>query len=250
MSESPGRKEEGLRLCFQINLLKFENKLTIMKRISWGSSTLWNTILLVAVIFAAFVLPILPVDWHRNIFRIIFTIIYFAAILSLEKRSNYHLMLFFSTLLVQWLSGIFNLSILLSISKGFNIIYFLVIVISLIRQIATARNVSAKVILDSFVGYMLLGLIFSIFVAFIMQKHQEAFSSQKTSEMESQESLNRSIPLYFSFVTLATLGYGDIVPLKPYTRSLSTLIAITGQFYIAIIVALLVGKFSARQDST
>jgi hypothetical protein len=83
-----------------------------------------------------------------------------------------------------------------------------------------------------------------------MQQDREAFSSQKTSETETQESLNRSVPLYFSFVTLATLGYGDIVPLKPYTRSLATLITITGQFYIAIIVALLVGKFSAKQNTT
>ena len=221
-----------------------------MKRINWKSSTFWNTILLVAVIFAVFVLPVLPVVWHRNLFRAVFTIIYISAILSLERRSKYLLILFISTLLLEWLSGIFNLQILLSISKTFQIIFFLVIVISLIWQIATARNVSPKVILDSFVGYLLLGLIFSIFVAFIMKLDPGGFSSQNTDETQTEESLNRSVPLYFSFVTLATLGYGDIVPLKPYTRSLATLITITGQFYIAIIVALLVGKFSSRQNTT
>lgn len=231
---------------------KFENKLTIMKRIYWGSPTLWNTILLVSVIFAAFALPVLPVTWHKSIFRAVFTIIYFSAILSLEKRSKSLLILFISTLLLEWLSGILNLQIeiILSISKGFQIIYFLVIVVSLIWQIATARNVSPKVILDSFVGYLLLGLIFSIFVAFIMQHDPGAYSSQKTDVKQTEESLNRSVPLYYSYVTQASLGYGDIVPLKPYTRSLATLIAITGQFYIAIIVALLVGKFSARQNTT
>jgi len=236
----------------KIYFLKFENKLTIMKRINWSSSTFWNTILLVSVIFAAFVLPVLPVGWNKSLFRSVFTIIYISAILSLERRSNYLLILFISTLLLEWLSGIFNLQmqIILSISKGFQIIFFIVIVVSLIRQIATARNVSPKVILDSFVGYLLLGLIFSIFVAFIMHQDPGAFSSQKTDEIQTEESLNRSVPLYFSYVTQASLGYGDIVPLKPYTRSLATLIAITGQFYIAIIVALLVGKFSARQNST
>jgi voltage-gated potassium channel len=223
-----------------------------MKRINWGSSTLWNTTLLISVIFAAFILPVLPVGWNRSIFRAIFTIIYISAILSLEKRSKSLLILFVSTLLLEWLSGIFNLQIqiILSISKGFQIIFFIVIVVLLIRQIATARNVSSKVILDSFVGYLLLGLIFSIFVAFIMQQDPGAFSSQKTNEFQTEESLNRSVPLYFSYVTQASLGYGDIVPLKPYTRSLATLIAITGQFYIAIIVALLVGKFSAKQNTT
>jgi voltage-gated potassium channel len=223
-----------------------------MKRINWGSSTLWNTTLLISVIFAAFILPVLPVGWNINIFRAIFTIIYISAILSLEKRSKSLLILFISTLLLDWLSGIFNLKIqiILSISKGFQIIFFIVIVVLLIRQIATARNVSSKVILDSFVGYLLIGLIFSIFVAFIMQQDPGAFSSQKTNEFQTEESLSRSVPLYFSYVTQASLGYGDIVPLKPYTRSLATLIAITGQFYIAIIVALLVGKFSASQNTT
>jgi voltage-gated potassium channel len=223
-----------------------------MKKINWSSSTLWNTILLIAVIFAAFVLPILPVGWNKSFFRAVFTVIYISAILSLERRSNYLLILFISTLLLEWLSGVFNLQmqVLLSISKGFQIIFFIVIVVSLIRQIATARNVSAKVILDSFVGYLLIGLIYSIFVAFIMQQDPGAFSNQKTDETQNEESLSRSVPLYFSFVTQASLGYGDIVPLKPYTRSLATLITITGQFYIAIIVALLVGKFSSRQNTT
>lgn len=221
-----------------------------MKRINWRSLTLWNTTLLVSVILAAFVFPILPVEWHRFTFRAVFTIIYFSALFSLEKRSNYILVLFISTLLVQWLSGIFNLPYLLSISRGFNAIFFLVMVVSLIHQIATARNVSPKVILSSVVAYLLLGLIFSVFVAFIMQQDPDAFSNPKTDVFETDESLHRSVPLYFSFVTLATLGYGDIVPLKPYTRSISTLIAVTGQFYIAIIVALLVGKFSSRQNTT
>jgi voltage-gated potassium channel len=222
-----------------------------MKKINWGSSTLWNTTLLIGVLFAAFVLPALPFGWNRSLFRAVFTIIYFSAILSLERRSKSLLILFISTLLLEWLSGIFNLQIplILSISKGFQIIFFIVIVVSLIRQIATARNVSPKVILDSFVGYLLLGLMFSIFIAFIMQQDPEAFSSQKTGETQTEESLSRSVPLYYSFVTQASLGYGDIVPLKPYTRSLATLIAISGQFYIAIIVALLVGKFSAKQNT-
>ena len=95
-------------------------------------------------------------------------------------------------------------------------------------------------------GYLLLGLIFSIFILFIMQSDPGAFSSPPKQAAESEESIGTSVPVYFSFVTLATLGYGDIVPLKPYTRSLATLIAVIGQFYIAIIVALLVGKFSAQ----
>ena len=218
-----------------------------MKRINFGSPTFWNTLLLVSVVFSVFILPVLPVIWQRTLFRLIYSIIYISAILSLEKRSKYLLVLFISTFLIEWISGLLNLEILLGIAKFVNILFFLVIIFSLIRQIATARNVSAGVILDSVAGYLLLGLVFSIFILFIMQRDSGAFSSGINQDKESTEYLNTSVPVYYSFVTLATLGYGDIVPLKPYTRSLATLITVIGQFYIAIIVALLVGKFSSQK---
>jgi voltage-gated potassium channel Kch len=55
--------------------------------------------------------------------------------------------------------------------------------------------------------------------------------------------------IYYTFVTFTTLGYGDIVPQTPVARSLAILISITGQIYIAIIIALLVGKFAGGQNS-
>jgi voltage-gated potassium channel len=49
--------------------------------------------------------------------------------------------------------------------------------------------------------------------------------------------------LYYSFVTLASLGYGDIIPLVPLARTLAYMEAISGQLYIAIMLAGLVGLF-------
>jgi hypothetical protein len=118
---------------------------------------------------------------------------------------------------------------------------------TLIRQIATAREVTPGVIVDSIVGYLLLGMVFSIFVALILQNDPAAFANAQTDSSSESENVNVSVPLYFGFVTLASLGYGDVVPLKPYARSLATLIVICGQFYMAVIVALLVGKFSAQR---
>ena len=47
--------------------------------------------------------------------------------------------------------------------------------------------------------------------------------------------------IYYSFITLTTLGYGDIVPVSPSARSLATLEALTGQLYLTVLVARLVG---------
>ena len=63
------------------------------------------------------------------------------------------------------------------------------------------------------------------------------------------EALDEKLPelAYYSFVTLTTLGYGDITPATPYARALSNLEAIFGQFYIAILVAALVGIYIANR---
>jgi hypothetical protein len=49
--------------------------------------------------------------------------------------------------------------------------------------------------------------------------------------------------LYFSLITLSTVGYGDIVPISGMARILTALEGVTGVLYIATTVALLVGRF-------
>jgi hypothetical protein len=51
---------------------------------------------------------------------------------------------------------------------------------------------------------------------------------------------------YFSFVTLTTVGYGDISPVSPAARTLAWVEAVTGQFYLAVIVAGLVSVLAAK----
>lgn len=219
-----------------------------MKRLFNTSETIWNTLLVISVIFAVFILPTLPVSWYRVLFRITYSIIYFAAVFSLQKRSKYLITLFVATLLLEWVSDFLDLKALTIISKSINVIFFLVIVASLIKQIATARQVTKEIIFGSVAGYLLLGIIFSIFISLIISNDPEAFNVNPSENTLSEQGRSISIPMYYGFVTMTTVGYGDILPLKPYTRSLATFIAVAGQFYMAIIVALLVGKFATQQD--
>ena len=54
--------------------------------------------------------------------------------------------------------------------------------------------------------------------------------------------------LYFSFTTLSTIGFGDIVPVSGASRMLAILEAIVGMFYVTMLVARLVSIYSARTD--
>jgi hypothetical protein len=211
-------------------------------------STFWNTVLVITVMIAAFILPVIEKKLHFSVIRLIFSLLFFSAIFSLKEKSKMLVIFFVITLLLEWISGIANLPLLLKISNGVNILFFLFIVFMLIGQIASSKYVTPGVILGSVAGYLLLGIIYSIFISFILEHDPAAFNVVVNNQDDSGTKIYSDIPLYWGFVTMASLGYGDIVPLKPYTRSLATFIVISGQFYMAIIVALLVGKFTSQKD--
>jgi hypothetical protein len=48
-------------------------------------------------------------------------------------------------------------------------------------------------------------------------------------------------------ITMTTVGYGDISPQLPVAKSLAMIMAVTGQFYIAVVVAIIVGKYASKQ---
>ena len=54
--------------------------------------------------------------------------------------------------------------------------------------------------------------------------------------------------VYFSFTTLTTLGYGDIIPVSPLAKMLTNLEALIGQLYPAILIAILVGGYLSQKD--
>ena len=220
-----------------------------MKKIFFPSETFWGIILLTALIFTIFIQPILPLEWQAKTYSLSYTILYFSSILSLEKRVKSLLVLSVIAFSMNWLTEIFSLSILTTVSKSLSILFFIVIAIYLIMQVATSREVSLKVIIGSVIGYLLIGMIYSIFIAFIMIQDPAAFNVIQSPDDTSRAIAHLGDSIYFSFVSLATVGYGDIVPIKPYARSLAIWICISGQLYIAIIIALLVGKFASRNNT-
>jgi voltage-gated potassium channel Kch len=103
------------------------------------------------------------------------------------------------------------------------------------------------VILSAINGYLLLGLAASAAVAAIALYTPEAYSFSAGSGLAVADT-QLSDHIYYGFVTLTTVGYGDIVPHAPLAKSLAILIGVTGQLYVAINIAMLVGKFSSAKD--
>jgi len=155
----------------------------------------------------------------------------------------------FIVILIVWISDVLDLSALNALSFLTNILFFDLIVVLLILQIASSKTVTLQVILESINAYLMLGLSFSILIALVCVIDPGAFSFKHLATRAESNISYFSDYTYYGFVTLTTLGYGDIAPLTPIAKSLSNFISITGQLYVAIIIAALVSKYLGQKNS-
>jgi voltage-gated potassium channel len=114
------------------------------------------------------------------------------------------------------------------------------VVVRFVLQIMKRSRVTLYTLVEALLGYLMLGIIFTSVVAFVDFHVAHAYSINLSNDLERG---------YFTLITLTTTGYGDITPTAPITKSLSLVIAICGQFYVAVIVAIIVGKFSNQRSS-
>jgi len=148
------------------------------------------------------------------------------------------------------LTGIIGVTLMVVVVKGaVNIYYFEFVYLSLLlvffmsaawlvgHEVLLTGSVDINKIVGSVALYFLLGLIWAIFYTLLLEASPEAMKGVESGAWPD----NMFTMTYFSFVTLATLGYGDISPLTPVAQSLVVLEAVTGMFYMAVVVASLIG---------
>jgi len=208
-------------------------------------SKFWVPLMLAQVIFIIFIVSLFPTGWHDVLYSISYTLLFFMAVMTIGKNRRQLLVVVFLGIVLVWISTFFHLSTLIGISKLFNFLFFLFMTGYYISEIAKAKEVNESVIFHAVNGYLLLGLIFSILVGLLMIYNPGMYNFPASPDAGSPKHFSEY--LYFGFVTMTTLGYGDVVPLLPISRSLTTFISVSGQLYLAIIVAMLVGKYASQK---
>lgn len=114
--------------------------------------------------------------------------------------------------------------------------YLMTTVIALL-EIARPTAIDLNKIMGSICVYLLAGINWAFLYYFAELLHPGSFQGLTITHME----LRLFELSYYSYVTLSTLGYGDITPVQPIVQTLAIIEALFGQFYIAILVAILVG---------
>jgi Ion channel len=126
-------------------------------------------------------------------------------------------------------------------------------VLIILRHILTTKRITYDTISGAICGYLLFGMMYAFVYAIIdfFYPGSLAASSARTAALLTSLREPRGFGhyIYFSFVTLASLGYGDITPISPPACAFSAIEGIAGQFYIAVLIARLVSLHSARWSS-
>ena len=126
------------------------------------------------------------------------------------------------------------------------LIGFLIIAIwCTLRQVAITNEISANRLVGAVSLYLLLGVLWAATYTLVDMAIPGSFYGVSAQDPPSWS----SDWLYFSFVTMTTLGYGDIGPVSAIARTLTYMQALAGQFYIAILVAGLVSAYISNRQT-
>ena len=132
--------------------------------------------------------------------------------------------------------------IYLFLIQGVFAIYLAVAIYLILRDILYANKVTVDIIRGGICVYLLTGFVWALFYGIGVSFDPHAFSQP----LIEAESYGKSI--YFSFTTLTTLGYGDIIPVSPWAKMLTNLEAIVGQLYPAILISILVSDYLSQRN--
>ena len=120
------------------------------------------------------------------------------------------------------------------------LVFLTCVVTAIVRMLLTTKRVSGDTLYASICAYLLLGMIWTLAYSLAEYVQPGSFRLPAGEEMVfgGQDSSN---VLYFSYVTLTTLGYGDVTPAQDAVRLLAIGEAMIGQIFLVVLVARLVG---------
>ena len=192
-----------------------------------------EVLLLLACFIFVFILP--AIEFTSNMLSIfLFSLIIFLASYPISRKVMF---IGFVVILIELATRATDLIYVQYFAQLTTNLFIIFLVGSVIRHMMNQKNVSIYTLVNALNGYLLLGIMFMSLVAFCDLYVPGSFNSSGNSDMEL---------VYYTLITLTTAGYGDITPQLPLAQSLAMLIAVMGQFYVAVVVAILVGKYASK----
>jgi len=199
----------------------------------WGLTALF-----VMLVFNVFVLPVIEPPGGPDILRDAFaSLTLIIGIVAVANRRVITVVLVFlcaAAILARWIERFVPGSLLLPVQQAATLLALIVLGTAVGGSVFARGRITLDRVMGAIVLYLLIGVAFAVAYESVSIHVPGAFAST----LENTERFSHWV--YFSFVTLTTVGYGDITPVATIARSLATLEAFIGQLYPAVILARLV----------
>lgn len=202
--------------------------------------------LLISILLLLLISPILKGFVHIKILLdIFFSMVFIFAVNAISQNKRNLIIsaiLACPMLLSTWAGHFVEIPGLNITGNFFGITFFIYMIITILAHIFHQDRINREVIFAAVVVYLLMGVLWA-FVYGAVEHIQPNSFSVSVEPVGDQ----RYLFLYYSFVTLTTLGYGDISPITPVASSMAILEAIIGQLYLVVQIAWLVGLRVSQQ---
>jgi len=205
-----------------------------------------NIVLLVCLLVLVLFFPLIA-QKIKLLVNIMLTGIVLASIFSLNFAEKTRKVLFAtggSTIILLFISFLTDHRVWVLFSFFNMFVYQICIVFFMILHVSRSRDVNGTIILNAVNGYVLIGFLGALLLAMAEIVELYLFGIDTPLINYAGDALPTFYEyLYFSYVTVTTLGYGDITPANAVAKSIVIMIAISGQLYLTVLVAMLVGKY-------
>jgi hypothetical protein len=208
----------------------------------WTTDVGLTTLLASLLIYIFFLHPLAGPGWVRFLTNVFFSLILITGAITVSRNRIFRTLVFswgLLTFVFLWTWYLFPSQALIFVNTCLALVFLVLLTFLILGQIFREGPTTSHRIIGAVAAYLLLGVIWSLAYYLIALRIPEAFNVQGPFTPGDTEAL-RSDLFYFSFVTLVTLGYGDIVPVYPMARMLVILEGVAGQLFPAILIARLV----------
>ena len=212
--------------------------------------------LLVSLVVTMILAPVL--ETHGLSGSILISIVLLTGILAVRRERHVlvaTLVFFIPAIAAVWISESFDLtqSSVPVVAQSLLAIYLLFIAVIVMVAVLGHQQVAPQTVVGAVCVYLLIAFVFACLYGIVEFSVPGSIDFSGTRIGANNPAMeNSAFPrlLYFSFVTLTTLGYGDILPVSGIARSLTITETLAGQLFLAAFVARLVGSMMATRRSS